>query len=119
VCCGSGQAVCGGACCAGSTCCGTACATEHANGAGGWYYDCNPLATYTEAAARAAALSWAPDGVRTTSSDACPYPSCLSWTNGGACGVWCWGATTSDALRGLMAITSGCSCPYNGGATWQ
>jgi len=53
----SGGTVCGG--CSTPGCCGTVCQTQHVNGLGGFFYDCNPQGTQTEAEAFEACDSFA------------------------------------------------------------
>ena len=95
----------------------------HSNGAGGTYLDCNPLGTYTAASADEAARSWSATG---TSYDGftlgCGSLACLGWQTSSACGVWCWGVSDADALRGRVNLNTAsqtCICPQTGSPTWN
>jgi hypothetical protein len=115
---------CQGACCAGGTsCCGSgACETEHSNGLGQHFYDCNPLyeppSTTTQQAAQAAALAWAPAGAfdPTVFCD----PSCVAIKTGAACAIWCYGQSPSAGrAKATASIACASACPWSDYAVWK
>jgi hypothetical protein len=116
VCCPTGAVVCGTSCCAGTGCCGTACQTEHSNGLGQHFYDCDPLGTYDASSAAAAAQAW--NSSVSTVPIVCAASDCLRSQTDTACPVWCY----SGSLGGRVALnTTGnsCVCPSTGTPNWN
>lgn len=114
---------CGGACCdGGASCCtGGACQTEHANGLGQFWFDCNPLyapGQTTEAAARAAADAWS---AGTTHVGVFCDPYCVARQTGSRCAVWCFGISNVAGRVGLNGSSNVCSaaCPGLSSPTWN
>jgi len=130
--CATGQTCVGGACCStvvcGATCCdggsaccaGSTCPPAHDNGAGGSYFDCNPLGSYSEAAALAAALSWAQSGARVTVGLVCPN-DCIAWqvtvNQITSTGVWCHAGATQGRARVVQSAVP--VCPGAGDSPWN
>jgi hypothetical protein len=116
---------CQGSCCTGgSSCCGGgACPTEHSNGLGQHFHDCNrlyePASTTTQQAAQAAALAWAPLG--TFEQTVICNPQCVAIRNASACAVWCWGPDNPLAGRAKSTASLVCqnACPYSDCAIWK
>jgi len=115
VCCASTGSVCGATgakvCCAGSACCGSgACQTVHSNGLGQSTYDCNPLGTYTEAAATAAANAWSATGNTYVGGELqCETASCVGRQTTSNCAVWCWDNPVRGRVRASGSVQ--CLCP--------
>src|SRR5216683_364224 len=110
---------CSGACCAGGTqCCTNACPTQHSNGLGQNYYDCNPLYSprqTTVAAATAAADAW---NTGTTFTTCDSY--CLARQTGSKCAVWCYGISGFAGLVALNTTNNVCICPVVGSSpSWN
>jgi hypothetical protein len=119
--CPAGQSTtCGGTCCAGTGCCssGSQCQTVHSNGLGQSYYDCNPLGTYTAAAALEAAAAWNPSGAP-ASGLSCASQYCLGWQASNACAVWCYGQDILGGHVNLNTISIACICPIDSSPTWN
>jgi hypothetical protein len=100
-------------------CCGDSCETAHSNGAGGTYYDCNPLGTYGAATAMAACLAFA-GGDSSKCSDGwdCSNTSGdqqVCYVDSSAhCTTYCW--NYAGATAGAL---SDCSCPVVKIADWN
>ena len=120
VCCSAVRPVCGGTCCAGgSACCGDLCPTEHENGLGQVFFDCNPLGTYTHDSALSAADAWTTTGTTYDGTTLCGA-SCIGRQTTTTCAVWCW----AGGWQGQVALGSTlvCQCPGATGAvtaTWN
>lgn len=114
---------CNGACCSGGNqCCaaGGACQTQHSNGLGQHYFDCNPPyapARTTLAAARAAADAWS---AGTTYEGIVCDPYCVARQTASQCAVWCYGISPLAGRVGLTnSIVCQGACPYAGYQTWN
>jgi len=113
---------CSGTCCPGGTqCCGNgACQTQHSNGLGQSYFDCNPLyspAQTTLAAATAAAKAWNDGPV--TSSSTCGDPYCVARQTSTQCAVWCYGISNFAGRVGLNTTNAICICPTGMSPNWN
>jgi hypothetical protein len=112
---------CGTACCAGNGCCsGDTCQTVHSNGLGQSYYDCNPLGTYTDTAAAAAASAWdsAATLVPGNVIPGCPPSGCNGWSGAKGCATWCWdGAYAGHVLENDFGMN--CVCATQLSPTWN
>lgn len=115
---------CSGQCCSGGTQCCTsgACPTQHSNGLGGSYYDCNPLyspAQTTHAAALAAADSWN-TGIMTWDGNTVCGSYCVGRQTATQCAVWCYGISPLAGHVGLNNLSNACTvCPTPGSPTWN
>jgi hypothetical protein len=110
---------CTGTCCAGGTqCCGNgACQTQHSNGLGQSYYDCNPLYSpgqTTLAAATAAADAW---NAGTSFANCDAY--CLARQTNTQCAVWCYGISSFAGRVALNTTNNVCLCPSATSPTWN
>jgi hypothetical protein len=111
---------CSGTCCPGGTqCCSNgACQTQHSNGLGQSYYDCNPLysaAQTTSAAAKAAADAW---NAGTDIPGICDA-YCLSRQTASQCATWCYGISNFAGRVALNTTNNVCICPVAGSPTWN
>jgi hypothetical protein len=111
--------------CATPGCCGTGCQTEHTNGTGQTFYDCNPKGTVTLQSAIEACMAYALT-VGGNSNDCvggwfCPNPAqpievCFSSTaNYNNCTNYCWIYLTSLAGH-VQTCVGGCSATI---ASWN
>jgi hypothetical protein len=112
---------CNGACCAGGTqCCSNgACQTQHSNGLGQSYFDCNPIYTpaqTTQTAAMAAADAWS---AGTTIVGTICDPYCLSRQTGSQCATWCYGGSNFAGLVRLNTANNACLCPTVQSRPWN
>jgi hypothetical protein len=112
---------CGPACCpAGAACAcsgGTACQTRHDNGLGQFFYDCNPLNTWTPATAQEAATAWNPGGSATV--PACL--NCLAWQTATQCATWCYAGSSFPGQATVNTSMNACLCPPGPGpvSSWH
>lgn len=105
--------VCRTTCCQqGTACCGSACETQHANGLGQSYFDCNPLGTFDPTTAAEAAAAWAPAG--TNRLTPCGGSNCLDRTTTGSpsdCARWCYDGPFAGLVTHVTPISNVCLCP--------
>jgi hypothetical protein len=111
--------------CATPGCCGAACQTVHTDGVGQSYFDCNPLATYTEMAAFSAcaayALSVGSNAANCTGPLTCrgsSAPTVCFTTSSGVCATYCWQYTGVYADGGPGTVWD-CACPAHMVGSWN
>jgi hypothetical protein len=111
--------------CATPGCCGTGCETTHTDGVGQAYFDCNPRATYTEAAAFAACTAYAKSvgssGANCVGPLTCTgssVPTVCFTTSGGQCASYCWQYTGVYADGGPGTVWD-CACPAHVMGSWN
>jgi hypothetical protein len=100
----------GGLCCAGDGCCGSGCQTQHDNGLGQHYFDCNAYGTHTAAEAIRAAEAWSDAGIFSP-APGCPLDCvCVPDSTGSSAveaAVFCY---DTSALTGYVGLTLNPSC---------
>ncbi|MFL5439322.1 MAG: hypothetical protein ACJ79W_09195, partial [Myxococcales bacterium] len=93
--------------------------TQHNNGLGQLYFDCNflysPQNPTTEQAATAAANAWSAIGTNRGICD----PFCIGRQTGSQCAVWCYGGSNVAGRVSLNTLSNVCVCPNPGSPTWN
>lgn len=109
-------------CCEGTACCGNGCQTKHSNGVGGFFFDCEPLGTYTLEAATAAAHSWSLNGTDSAFLNCNGSCICRQDTSviPNRSGTWCYAGTdTGKALVNTINAVCLCYPQGNVAGTWN
>ena len=113
--------------CQTSTCCGATCASEHENGLGYSYENCNPLGvpgdpqTYTLMMAIQARAAWPVTGTDLTMANYCGTGhSAVLRQNSSVCAVWVYTGPIAGYMR-YTASLGNCQCPAASPleATWN
>jgi hypothetical protein len=111
--------------CATPGCCGSACETNHANGVGQSYFDCNAPGTYSEMAAFSActayALSVGSNAANCVGPLTCrgsSVPTVCFTDNSGSCASYCWQYTGVYADGGPGTVWD-CACPAHRVGGWN
>jgi hypothetical protein len=105
--------------CSGTGCCSTSCQTQHDNGLGQHYYDCNSQGTYTSVTANEACTAFT-GSAGLCSGFQCTGPGkpqlvCSNLYSVCACWAYTGGATGHVYNSG----TTGCYCPITGDPSWN
>jgi len=111
--CGSGDAR---LCCPGGCCPGGTCQVPHDNGLGQTYFSCDPLDTYTHAAALAAAAAWNSGAIVEAGLECA---SCLCLQTASQAAVWCYGDSLFTGKVALTTIQPICLCPTDLSPAWH
>lgn len=114
--CASGQVPCGSSCCEGTACCASGCQVKHANGLGQAFFTCDPLATFTVAAAQQAATAWAAAGTDYPAL-ACGGGACYARQTAAQCSVWCYEGMLAGRVH-LNPSSIVCMCPFQSDPNW-
>jgi hypothetical protein len=111
--------------CATPGCCGSACQTDHSDGVGQSYFDCNQPATYTEmtafSACAAYALSVGSSATNCVGGLTCrgsSVPTVCFTSSSGSCATYCWQYTGVYADSGPGTVWD-CACPAHRVGGWN
>jgi hypothetical protein len=118
--------------CSTPACCGSICQTQHMNGHGQSFYDCNPLGTYSYDEALEACVAYTGDSAKClddycaqTPSDAVVCGCAVTGANftmkycNQSSNCVCWEYAGSLAGRVSAIIANDCQCPFASDPTWN
>jgi hypothetical protein len=104
-----------------SSCCSAACQTQHTNGTGQHFYDCNPLSTFTATTATEACKAFTDDA---TGSKCSAFTCTGGGSNKVVCSnsasiCVCWNYSGTFVGHYYNSGSTSCLCPGSLDPTWN
>jgi len=98
-------------------CCSGKCQTQHSDGVGQSFYDCNPLNTFTAATALEACTAFTGDGTKCSTMTCKPNGGVICSQGAANCDCWMYQGTLVGRVD--LNATTTCYCPITTDPSWN